>query len=211
MVKIDRNENPTFNYYSDDIVKESLKKDFFKRCYLCEEVTRHFEVEHFYPQKHYQHLKNDYYNLFYSCQKCNKIKPKDINTHSENEILNCCEIDPAQYIKLKLNTKECRVEIEPIQHEPNNENQIRETIKLLNRIYNGENSTSNSCEDLKDDIKEKIEEFRKKLDKYEKTKLKRVASEEIVKEISNESSYITFKRWIIRENQALNEEFGQYI
>ncbi len=211
MVKIDRKENPTFKSYSEEIVKEALKKDFFKRCYLCEEVTRHFEVEHFYPQKHYPNLENDYNNLFYACQKCNKIKPKDINTNHENEIINCCDIDPAEYIKLKLNAKECKVEIEQIKDEPNNGNKVRETIKLLNRIYNGENSKSNSCEDLKDDIKEKIEEFRKKLDKYETTKLKRVAFNEIIEDISEKSAYITFKRWIIRDNQTLNSEFGKYL
>jgi hypothetical protein len=88
---------------------------------------------------------------------------------------------------------------------------VRETIKLLNRIYNGENSKSNSCKDLKDDIKEKIEEFRKKLDKYKTTKLKSVALKEIIEDISEKSAYITFKKWIIRDNQKLNSEFKQYI
>ncbi|NWF66069.1 MAG: hypothetical protein HXX81_01235 [Campylobacterales bacterium] len=208
MTKIDRKENPTFNHYSDESVKEALKKDLFKRCYLCEEVTRHFEVEHFYPQKYFSHLENSYENLFYACQKCNKIKPKDINTNSENEILNCCETNPYEYIKLELNTKECKVEVTQIKDEPDNGNKVRETIKLLNRIYNGENSKSTSCEDLKDDIKEKIEEFRKKLDKYEKTKLKKVALNSIIEEISEQSAYITFKKWIIRDNHTLNSEFG---
>jgi len=207
MTKIERKENPTFNHYSDESVKDALKKDFFKRCYICEEVTRHFEVEHFYPQKYFSHLENSYENLFYACQKCNKIKPKDINTNSENEILNCCEINPDEYIKLELNTKECKVEITKIKDEPEHKNKVRETIKLLNRIYNGENSNSSSCQDLKDDISNKIEEFRKKLDQHSKLKLKNATRQAILKDLSKESEYISFKRWIIRDNRTLNEEF----
>jgi hypothetical protein len=211
MTKINRLQNPIFSHYGDESIKEALKIDFLKKCYICEESTRHFEVDHFYPQKPYEHLINKYENLFYICQKCNKVKPKIINTHSDNEILNCCETDPAEYIKLKLNTKECRIEIEQIKNEPNLNIQIQETIKLLNRIYNGVNSNSSSCEDLKDDVKQKIEDFRKKLDKYEKTKLKAVALNEIIEEVSAVSSYVTFKRWIVRDSAELNKEFGQYL
>lgn len=211
MIKINRQQNPVFTTYKDKVVEDSLKEDFHKKCYICEESTRHFEVDHFYPQTFYTHLVDNYENLFYICQKCNKIKPKIINTHSENEILDCCEIDPSEYIKLRLNTKECKVEVTQIKDEGAINSKINETIKLLNRVYNGENSTSNSCEDLKDDIKDKLEEFRKKLDKYEKTRLKQALLDEIKNEIDIQSSYVTFKRWIIRDNSELNKKFGQFI
>ena len=211
MVKVNRRLNPTFDKYNDSSVTESLKKDFYKKCYLCEEVTRHFEVDHFYPQVSYTHLINNYSNLFYCCQKCNKIKPKKINTFSENEILNCCEIDVELYIKLKLNIQECTIEIEQVKSDVFLDIQIQNTIKVLNRIYNGENSKSNSCEDLRDEIKSVITSFRKKIDKYKKSKLKRAIIEEIKEDLDNTSSYSTFKRWIIRDNKALKEEFQQYI
>lgn len=210
MIKIERNENPKVDHYSSSLVQESLKKDFFKKCYICEEVTRHFEVDHFYPKVHYPHLVNEYKNLFYCCEKCNKIKPKLINTNSDNAILNCCEIDPAEYIKLKLNITECRVEVTQIKRDDTLNPQIKETIALLNRVYNGENSKSLSCEDLKEDIKEKMEEFGKKLDKYQKTKLKSAIAEKIREELAIDSSYVTFKRWIIKDNPKLNETFGNY-
>ncbi|MFA6143351.1 MAG: hypothetical protein WCW84_10915 [Sulfurimonas sp.] len=210
MIKIERNENPKVDHYSSSLVQESLKKDFFKKCYICEEVTRHFEVDHFYPKSHYPHLLNEYKNLFYCCQKCNKIKPKVINTHSDNEILNCCDVDPSEYIKLKLNISECKVEVSQIKMNDTLEHQIKETIALLNRVYNGENSQSTSCEDLKEEIKIKLVEFGQKLDKYQKTKLKNAISEAIREELSLTASYTTFKRWIIRDNLALNETFGNY-
>ena len=211
MIKVDRKENPTFNKYNDDIVKDSIKIDFNKKCYLCEEVTRHFEPDHFYPQKYYAHLINDYSNLFYICQKCNKVKPKIVNTHSENEMLNCCEVDVEKYIKLKLNSKECRIEISEITTTTNLDKQIKYTIDVLERIYNGKNSKSDSCEDLRDEIKDTIVSFRKKLDKYGTSKLKRVLEEEIREDLDKASSYSTFKRWIIKDSPMLNQKFQHYI
>ncbi len=211
MIKIDRKQNPTFTKYDEQIVQDSLKIDFFKKCYLCEEVTRHFEVEHFYPQISHPQLTNEYSNLFYSCQKCNKIKPKQTNTTQEKEILNCCEIDVEEYIKLSLNMQECKVDVEQIKEDNSLEVKIKNTIALLNRIYNGKDSQSNSCEDLKDDIIQEIEKFRKILDKYETTKLKKASLEEIEDNLKVNSSYSTFKRWIIKDNENLKKQFIQYI
>jgi hypothetical protein len=211
MVKVDRKENPTFTKYDDRAVKDSLKIDFNKKCYLCEEVTRHFEVEHFYPQKYYLRLIQEYVNLFYCCQKCNKVKPKKINTSSDNEILNCCDINVEAYIKLKLNIKECKIDIIQLQQNILLDVQIKNTMILLDRIYNGKNSQSNSCEDLREEITTVVASFRKKLDKYQKTKLKRAICEDLKEDLDTSSSYSTFKRWIIRDNQALNRDFQQYI
>ena len=210
MIKIDRKEKPVFTKFNDKIVKESLKKDFYKKCYLCEEVTRHFEVDHFYPQKPYSHLINDYTNLFYCCQKCNKIKPKKIDISSNNEILNCCEIDPEEYIKLSLDIVKCKIEISKIKDDQFS-SQIDNTIKILNRIYNGENSNSNSCNDLRDEIIKEIEEFRKIIDKYYKTKLKQSAVKKIQEKVGLKSSYSTFKRWIIRDNNKYMEDLSKKI
>jgi hypothetical protein len=211
MVKVDRRENPIFSKYSEKIVSDSLKMDFKKKCYLCEEVTRHYEVDHFYPQKYYPHLINNYLNLFYCCQKCNKIKPKKINIDSANEILDCCDTDIEKYIKLRLNLRECIIEIEQVESSLELDKKIKNTIALLHRIYNGKNSKSNSCEDLREDIIENINSFRKKLNRYRSTKLKRAIIEEIKEELYTASSYSTFKRWIIRDNQTLTKEFQKYI
>ena len=211
MVKVDRKENPTFSKYSDRAVKDSLKIDFKRKCYLCEEVTRHFEVDHFYPQIFYPDLINNYSNLFYCCQKCNKIKPKKINTNPNNEILNCCDINIEKYIKLKLNLRECIIEIEQVETTLELDKKIKNTIKLLHRIYNGKNSQSNSCEDLRDDIIENIDSFRKKINRYSTIKLKRAIIEEIKEDLNIGSAYSSFKRWIIRDNPTLNQQFQQHI
>jgi len=211
MIKINRKENPSFTHYSETIVRESIKKDFFKKCYLCEEVTRHFEVEHFYPQTHYLHLINEYTNLFYCCQKCNKIKPKKINIDSENEMLNCCDIDPEKYIKLKYRSSDGYIEVTQIDSKLNYNKQIEYTIKILDRIYNGKKTKSDSFIDLRTEVKLEIESFRKKIDKYKRTKLKRAALNELQLALEISSSYSTFKRWIIKDNNSLKKEFGRYI
>ena len=211
MIKVDRKEHPTFSHYNDDEVITSLKIDFNKKCYLCEEVTRHFEVEHFYPQMYYPDLINTYENLFYCCQKCNKIKPKKINTEESNKILNCCDIDIEKYIKLKVNILECKIDIIKVYSVKSLEIKIDNTITLLDRIYNGTNSKSNSCDDLREDIKEIISAFEKKLEQYQKSKLKRAIGEEIKEDLDIKTSYSTFKRWIIKDNLYLNQEFKQYI
>jgi len=201
MHKIDKKENPTFQKYSDEVVQIALKKDFSKKCYICEEVTRHYEVEHFYPQSKFPHLKNSYENLFYSCEKCNSLKGSIINTSSDNEILNCCDIDVENYIKLKYNSKNCNVEISRVSE--NMVLQTDNTIQFLEKIYNGKNSKSNSCEDLKNEIGENIENFRQKLDKYKKTRIKRVLFKELQDAISPVSAYSTFKYWIIKDDKNI--------
>ena len=211
MVKVERRLNPTCTQYNDVIVLESLKKDFHKKCYLCEEVTRHFEVDHFYPQVSHIELVNKYNNLFYCCQKCNKIKPKRTNTEPKYEIFNCCEIDVEKYIKLKLNIQECKIEISILQKNNQYSIQMKNTLEILDRIYNGSNSKSNACEDLREEIVLVIASFRKKLDKYQSSRLKRALEEEISKELNIVSSYSTFKRWIIRDNPLLNDRFKHYI
>ena len=211
MIKVNRTENPTFEKYNDKVVQDSLKKDFHKKCYLCEEVTRHFEVEHFFPQLSHKDLINKYSNLFYSCEKCNKLKPKKVNTIENEEILNCCDVDVEKYIKLALNIDECKIDIFQIKNDEKLELKIENTIKLLERIYNGKNSKSNSCEDLQQDIIDEIEIFRKIIDKYNNTRLKNSALNEIKEKLDLKSSYSTFKRWLIKDNESLNKQFYQYI
>ena len=59
-----------------------LKQDFHNRCAYCntldERVMQNFEIDHFIPSKVFKDiepgLETDYYNLVYSCPKCNRSK-----------------------------------------------------------------------------------------------------------------------------------------
>ncbi|MDX2306421.1 MAG: HNH endonuclease domain-containing protein [Microscillaceae bacterium] len=61
--------------------KSFLRKDFHKRCGYCNapdfiKRTRDFQIDHFVPKAFWGGViqKNNYYNLVYSCQFCNRAK-----------------------------------------------------------------------------------------------------------------------------------------
>lgn len=90
MFKVIRSEKPnTWNgkSYKDPVLVEQLKKDFFSKCYLCEQTDfGDLNVEHFIPHKDKDiNLKLDWNNLYYSCSHCNFIK----GSRHEN-LLDCC-------------------------------------------------------------------------------------------------------------------------
>ena len=59
--------------------KQDLRDDFLYSCAYCttaeiELSAKRFEIEHYLPQKHFSHLRNQYLNLLWSCEDCNKNK-----------------------------------------------------------------------------------------------------------------------------------------
>lgn len=63
--------------------KELLAKEGCHQCVYCaiSEAafggTRNFHVEHFRPRRLFDHLENDFQNLFYACAICNGFKSSD--------------------------------------------------------------------------------------------------------------------------------------
>lgn len=71
--------------------REMLRHDFWYSCAYCSitEVEAGgigFEIDHYLPQKHRPELKNDYNNLMWSCQKCNRYKGD--HNPDQDDILN---------------------------------------------------------------------------------------------------------------------------
>lgn len=112
MVKIERSpiapaslkvekEKGTKNYRGEDVVMQ-LHRDFRGKCYVCEiDQLQSVEVEHL---KSHHNGKNrdrmfDWNNLFYSCSHCNSVKNKK---KYEDCILDCCQVDPEEYICQEL-------------------------------------------------------------------------------------------------------------
>lgn len=60
--------------YRIDSVLLQLKKDFYNKCYLCEDSPQSVNVEHFIPHKKNPDLKFSWDNLFWACGHCNNIK-----------------------------------------------------------------------------------------------------------------------------------------
>jgi hypothetical protein len=53
-----------------------------------------FELDHFHPRAYYSHLLNDFYNLYYSCHVCNKLKwyhPTPAESAAGKQIVDLCK------------------------------------------------------------------------------------------------------------------------
>lgn len=201
MVNIKRSKAPKAPFrYNDPTVVEQIRHDFFVLCYLCEEyVLRHYEIDHFHPQKYFPELENDWDNLFYCCEKCNKIRPKNINT-TGNKVLNNCS-DDVEQIELSYNSKTAKITIKSDDASEKTKN----TIKLLHRIYNGIGSTSKDYILLRQEIKDELAEFKKDLKKYQKNKLfKDAVRQRLSPETrTRKSQFVSFKRQIIKDSAGL--------
>lgn len=189
--------------YQDELVVQKIKNDFFDKCYLCEEkVPRHLEVEHFFPQVHYPLLINDWNNLISICEKCNKIRPKNVNC-AGHEVYHPCNHDVDNFIKLKFNSKQ-EVEITIVDlTNPLNTN----TKALLDRIHNGTNTKSLSYKDLRKLIMNEIGDFELAIENYYNTNIKDGYRVLIEKSLSKKSAFTAFKRWMVRDDAKLSAEF----
>lgn len=90
MFKVIRSEKPqnwTSKEYSHPLVVQQLKKDFFSKCYICEQANfGNVNVEHFVPHEgKSEELLITWENLYYSCSHCNGIKGS-----RHKELLDCC-------------------------------------------------------------------------------------------------------------------------
>lgn len=88
-------------YRGNDVVQQ-LHQDFYGKCYLCEiDQLQSVEVEHL--KAHHngadRDRKFDWNNLFYSCAHCNGVKNR---AEYEESILDCCLVDPEEYLSQQL-------------------------------------------------------------------------------------------------------------
>lgn len=202
MLNVIKSKAPDGDFrYNDPEIKQLVKDDFYGICYVCEEyVPVHSEIDHFFPQIHFPELENEWANLFYICQKCNKHRPRNINTKG-HEVLNNCEDDVEKLIKLKLT--ENRVEISS----DKDSEKVKNTIRLLHRIYNGVGAKKKSSVARLEDIKTHTERFRELLNKYKKAK--QLFEDLVIRNLSKmtkttDSTYISFKRQLIEEDSNLH-------
>lgn len=168
MINITRSTHGYADYKSE-ATRDIIKRDFGRICYLCEgDPVQNWEIDHFYPVVHFPDLENDMDNLFFICSKCNKIRPKDINTTGK-EVLNPCHDDVGNLLSLSMDMSGMPNPNKLILIKNNDETnpQVQATIdSLLQRIYNGIDTSSNSFKDLQDDVFVTLVELRENLLDY---------------------------------------------
>lgn len=193
----------TTSRYDGEDVKKQLLSDQHDKCYLCERNRdTDFEIEHHKSEHNYPKLIQDWENLYMGCGYCNRKKsdsfdntllPKDVNI--EDEIEQCMD--------LSNNKAVFALKVDDEQH--------KETEKLLNRIYNGTRIGRN--------FKEKrffqqalgvYNRFTDLIKAYQKNP--NPENEKAIRnELSIDKELLGFKYWIIKKDAALSATFANDI
>ena len=167
-------------------------------------------VEHFRPHSGNKPLKFSWENLFWSCAHCNNIK-----LDNYGNLLNCTDISDDVENKLKYNFKPFPFEHVSIQELSTDEATL-ETKTLIEAVFNGTTKLKTiEASNIRDELLKEIQEFQGYLIDYYK-----ITNDDDIKEhylikirqhLHKGSNFTSFKRWIIRDNDALAQEFSQYI
>lgn len=204
MIQFERHSysNKITEYNAKEVVDE-LQKVFYSICYLCEEKTRHVEVDHFFPKSYFPDKKTDWDNLFIICNKCNKLKGSEINSKPNQEILNPCVDDVESLIGLSFDRKIEEVIIET----EINSIKIENTKNLLNNIYNGKKNSTYRHRDLQRTILIALNEFEQVLERAKEVKdeLKETYFSKIEEHLdkkSNHGSFISFKKSLLKNHKS---------
>lgn len=196
--------------YKCGCVLERLKQDFRNKCYICESSTpQSINVEHFRPHQGNIDLKFSWENLFWSCAHCNNIKLDNFNN-----ILNCTK--PEDYIENRL-----EYSFNPFPHEHvkiialDNDPATLSTKNLVEAAFNGTTKLKTiEAANMRNNLLNEIVDFQKWLIEYFKETCEGDDKELCLRKIRGHlhpgSSYVSFKRWIIRKNELLIREFGRY-
>lgn len=215
MVKINKSKLPqgllikTEKDYRSDRILQILQKDFYDKCYICEEKSpTSINVEHFRSYKKFAHLKYDWGNLFYACGHCNRIKGSEYA-----HLIDCTKEDPEEYIIMRFHSyPERSVEISVHVNSPESE----ETRELLDKVYNGAGTPISVCEakNLKKRISDEIQRFTECVENYlneSDLKLRAVYWDCIRKMLDKESNFAGFKRSMVMQSEEWMQCFVELL
>lgn len=197
------------SYREEDVI-ERLESDFKNKCYICESKSpTSINVEHFIPHRGDEELKFEWNNLFYSCCHCNNTKEMLERNTIKGAMLNCtCEDDKVdERISYRVNSfPELEVLIEEVLPvDKAFEERVNNTITLLKAIYDGYNTPIKKREaaNLRLCLMNEIIIFQKLLIKLSSSNVdSEQIKEQIEKELSNESAFTAFKRWIVKDSSV---------
>lgn len=190
--------------YREGEVFETLVRDCYGKCYICEDKPTAINVEHIIPHKGNLTLKYDWNNLLLSCVHCNNIKYMNYEG-----ILNPTQCDPEEHIALSVwatDNLTDRVHVESI----SDDDSTRQTAELLELVYNGgstEIKKEESVNLLNERLMPNIRRFFQYIKNYHEEPDLGYA-DVIKKEISRSSAFAAFKRKIIRDDPKLSRVFA---
>ena len=196
--------------YRTTEVIEKINIDFSSKCYICEQKQpTTINVEHFLAHQNNIDLKFDWNNLFYACGHCNNVKLAD---EKFNNILNCTlgsdNVDTAIAYKFNPFPKE-----KPCFEVLISSEKAENTKEFLDKVFNGVHTDLKTLEgaNLRDLLLKSIKEFQELLIEYYKYDKDEHTLMKIKTHLNKTIVFTTFKRYIIRNNEDLNQEFANYI
>ena len=190
--------------YDGEDVKALLAKDQYDKCYICErQRTTDFHIEHLHSQKNYPVERYNWENLFFVCSYCNGRKSDKFD-----DIVNPTKEAIEEKIVQKLNYRDNKADF--ITNDTSET--IQQTIKLLNRIFNGKQSNLR-------DFNEKafFRDFSARMSVFEQAVYDYLSAptpetKEVIRELlSIEQEFLGFKYLIIKNNPTLFREFSNNI
>jgi len=193
--------------YNGQDVLDLLYSDFKNKCYICESKgIESINIEHFAPHKDSNNIrKYNWSNLFWACSHCNKIKSAKEPLLNSTCKYDCVDIN----IKYSVNNDllKNKIMIESIV----NDIVTIKTVELLNDVYNGTtNQNKFQAREKRNKLYDELCDFTALTSKYQLTEDERKKEQlfKIIKyELSNESAFTAFKRWIIKDSEYLKENF----
>ena len=189
----------TTQAYDGQDVQRQLLCDQHRKCYICEcSVEANYHIEHLNSQANRQ----DWNNLFLSCGYCN-----DKKLALYDNILDPVTNNIEDIIEQRLDTYSKEAEF----RSENNSTEVKQTIKLLENIFNGKehdpNFRSPHEEVFYDRVEMSINDFMRKVVDYRMNSSQ--TNENVVREeLAIDKELLGFKYWIIRDEPALNAVFG---
>jgi len=198
--------------YNGQDVLDKLYDDFHNKCYICElDGIDSVNIEHFAPHKQGANKIRQYAwsNLFWACKHCNQIKS------ATEPILNSIFKDDKVDINIKYSLNDDLENNKIIIQSLTNDIETLNTVELLTNVYNGTtNQNKFQAREKRNKLYDELCDFTSLTSKYKRTenvKKKKQLLDTIKFELSNQSAFTAFKRWIVRDNEYLKNEFEQYI
>ena len=191
--------------WREDDVNRQLEADQNGKCYLCERsLDVEFQVEHHKCRSKNPNLQYEWSNLLWGCGYCNGRK-----SDSYDDIINPTQYDVEDMIYQHIDFPNSYVLFRNMT--PTNDPSVNSTIDLLNKIYNGKGTLRDFREQrLYDKTKRSINSFQGLITLWLKEHQETV-KDSIIKELDKSSEFLGFKYWIIKSNDDLIKEFGDYI
>ena len=203
------------SYTGADVISQ-LITDFKNKCYICgDKGPTSLNVEHFDEHRGDETKKYDWNNLFYACAHCNSVKQYTFTTGSSN-LLNCTDrthkVDYWIEYRLKLDEKlrkKAEIKKNATAVDAAHNTQVNNTVRLLDRVYNGSGTAlkDTEAENLLNKVNEEILKFRQRVLAYKTERnpgRRTILREELKSMLSYEAPFAAFKRWIVRDLNILD-------